>query len=205
MELLETTKLEMDIEATLISDARSALDDYIEDMVKDDRGEVEGLMKKQVTLTNELDELLNLVRLKELEIAENESLIHESERKISEVVLESQERSSSVELKHDNLKSAVSRIDSEKEVLLSKKNEIDEFVSLEKQKCFNLRELANVALEEAKIYQDLVGLRKELASSFIKSREDKVQLVRTEERILEEIQVLKQQISSARTKLQVNL
>lgn len=203
MELLEINKLEIDIEAKLVSDARSSLDGYIEDLVKEDRAEIEGLIKKRVTLAKELDELLNLVRLKESEIAENESQIEETERKISKVVSEFQEKSSSVDLKHDNLKSAMSRIDSEREVLSSKKNQIDEFISLKEQKYFNLRALANIALEEAKTYQALVGLRKELASSFMKSREDKVQLMRTEERILEEIQVLRQQISSARTKLQV--
>ncbi|KAH0457315.1 hypothetical protein IEQ34_012630 [Dendrobium chrysotoxum] len=202
MELLETSKLEVDIVAKLISDAHSALDSSIEDLVKDDREVVEGLRKKQVTLAKELDELLTLVRLKEAEIAENESLIHEAERKISKVASEFQEKISSVEMKRDKLKSSLSRMDSEREVLSSKKNKIDEFVSLEEQKCFNLKELANVALDEAKTYQDLVGLRKELASSIIKSREDKVQLVKTEEKILEEIQVLRQQISSARTKLQ---
>ncbi|XP_020581766.1 uncharacterized protein LOC110025554 [Phalaenopsis equestris] len=47
MELLEMSMLEMDIEAKLISDARSTLDSYIVDVVKDDREEVDELLSQR--------------------------------------------------------------------------------------------------------------------------------------------------------------
>ncbi|KAK8957787.1 hypothetical protein KSP39_PZI000150 [Platanthera zijinensis] len=202
MELLEMNRLEIDIKAELISDARSGLDCSIEELVKDDREEIEVLMKKRLALAKELEDLLRLVSLKESEIAENESQIQADEEKMSRVVFEFQKTSSSVGMKHDGLKSEMSRIDSERARLSSKRNEIEEFISLAGRKCSTLKGLASVALSEAKTCQGLVVLRKDLASSILESREDKVQLVRTEKKVLEEIQILREQISHARTTVQ---
>ncbi|PKA48337.1 hypothetical protein AXF42_Ash020429 [Apostasia shenzhenica] len=202
MEALEMNKLEKEIESDLISEARSALQCSIEDLVKDDRKEVEKLMKKRNTLAKELDELLRLVSLKEKEIAENNTQIHEVERKISEVASEFQQSQVTVGVKHDNFRSAVAKIESQREALLTKRKEIDEFISLEEQKFSKLKEIASLSSDEAKTHQNLVDLRKNLASSFLKSREDKIQLVKTEEKIMEDIQMLRQQISTGRTTLQ---
>ncbi|XP_017699547.2 FK506-binding protein 5-like [Phoenix dactylifera] len=202
MESLEIKKLEMEIQSCLISEARLGLAHGIDSLVEDDKKEKEMLKRKGGILAKELDELLTLVRLKEAEIAENNSQIQEVESRISNVVSEFHETQSSIDSKHDNLQAALLKVESESEALLVKKKEIDEFIYLAEQKRLKLIELASVSADEAKTCLDLVGLRKSLASSFLKSREDKVRLAKTEVKILEDIQMLKQQISGSRTTLQ---
>lgn len=89
--------------------------------------------------------------------------------------------------------------------MIIKKNEIGDFLSVAEQKSSKLMELAGVTSDEAKTRQDLVGLRKNLASSCLKSMQDRVSLGKTEEKIIEDVQRLKQQIASARISLQVDL
>ena len=204
MELVEINKIEMDIESRLVSEARSGLENSIEHLVEDDRKEVEMLRRKQVILSKELDELLVLVRLKEAEIAENDFQIHKVEKKISEVISEFRETQANIDMKHDSLQLSLSKLESESEALFIKKKEIDDFILQEQQKRSKLRELASVTLDEVKTCLDLVGLRKSLASSILKSREDKLKFATTEETILEEIHILHQQISAARTTLKVH-
>ncbi|XP_010927486.2 uncharacterized protein [Elaeis guineensis] len=202
MESLEIKKLEVEIESCLTSEARLGLEHAIDSLVEDDKKEKEMLKRKGDILAKELDELLTLVRLKEAEIAENNSQIQEVESRISNVVTEFHETQSSIDSKHDNLQATLLKVESESEALLVKKKEIDEFMYLAEQKRLKLIELASVSAGEAKTCLDLVGLRKSLASSFLKSREDKARLAKTEEKILEDIQILKQQISGSRTTLQ---
>ena len=66
-------------------------------------------------------------------------------------------------------------------------------------------ELSEISSAEAKTCQDLVGLKKHLASLVLKSREDRVKFSKTEEKILEDIQILREEILAARTALQVSL
>lgn len=202
VELLEVKKIEVDIESHLISEARSGLENSVEHLVEDDRKKVESLRKKRDILAKELDDLLALVRLKEAEIAENDSQIQAIDEKISNVISEFHGTQSSIDMTHNNMQLAISKMESETEALAIKKKDIDEFILLAQNKSSKLRELSNISLDEAKTCQDLVGLRKSVASSILKSREDKVKLAKSEETILEEIQILKQQTSAARTTLQ---
>lgn len=203
IELLEVRKLEMDIESQLISEARSGLENSIEDLVKNDREQKEMLMRKGVILAKELDELLELVRLKEAEIAENKSQIQDVEERISNVVSEFHETRSGIDMKHENLQAVLLKVESENEALMIKKKEIDEVMSSAEQKRRKLMELSAISSDEAKTCWDSVGLKKHLASFILKSREDRVRFSKTEEKILEDIQLLRQQISAARTALQV--
>ncbi|ONK68805.1 uncharacterized protein A4U43_C05F16210 [Asparagus officinalis] len=202
MQLLEINKMEMGIESQLVSEARSGLENSIEHLVEDDRKEVELLRTKQGIFSEELDQLLALVRLKEAEIAENDSQIQKVEKKISDVISDFHETQENIKMKHENLQLSLSKLESEHEALSTKKKEIDEFILQAQQKSSSLQELASVSLDEVRTCQNWVGLRKSLASSILKSREDKVKFAKIEERILEEIQILRQQISSARTTLQ---
>ncbi|KAJ6809441.1 cingulin [Iris pallida] len=202
VELLEVNKIEVDIESHLISEARSGLENSVEHLVEDDRKKVDSLRIKRNILANELDDLLDLVRLKEAEIAENDSQIQAIDEKISNVINEFHGTQSSIDMTHNNLQLALSKIESETEALAIKKKDIDEFILLAQNKSSKLRELSNISLDEAKTCQDLVGLRKSVASSILKSREDKVELAKSEETILVEIQILKQQTSAARNTLQ---
>lgn len=203
MELLEVNKIETDIRSQLVSEARSLLENSIEHLVENDRKEVEIFRKKQSILSKELDELLALVRLKETEIAENDSQIEKVEKKISEVICEFHGTQENIDTKHNDLQLSLAKLECEHESLSTKKKEIDEFITQAQQKRSKLRELARVSLDEVRSCQDLVELRKKLASSILKSREDKVKFAKTEETILEEIQILRQEISAARTTLQV--
>ncbi|XP_072993101.1 uncharacterized protein [Typha latifolia] len=202
MEILEIKKLEMEIESQLVCEAHSGLEEAIEHLVEDDRREKYMLKSKGDILAKELGELLELVRLKEAEIAENDSQIQEVQKRISGVVAEFHMTQSSIDMKRDNLQAAQSEMASENAALVMKRKEIDDFVSVAEQKRSKLMELANVSSDEAKSCQNFVELRRSLASSIVKSRQDRVKFVKTEEKILEDIQILRQQISAARTSLQ---
>ena len=86
------------------------------------------MRRKQGILSKELNELLALVRLKEAEIAENDSRIHKVEKNISEVISEFRETQANIDMKHDNLHLSLSKLESESETLSIKKKEIDEFI-----------------------------------------------------------------------------
>nr|ACN33476.1 unknown [Zea mays] len=64
MELLETKKLEMEVETQLVLEARSGLEGSIEHLVEEDKLEEGTLSIKGEVLTKELADLLELVRLK---------------------------------------------------------------------------------------------------------------------------------------------
>lgn len=202
-EALEIKKMELDIESHLINEARSGLKDSIEILIEDDRKEKELLIEKRDALTDELDKLLVLVRLKEAEIAENNYKIEEVEKKIANVMSEFQTAQSSIDLKYDGLQRVCSQIEFESEALSLKKKEVDDFTSEMERKRSKLRELASVCANEAKACQELASLRKCLASSVLKSMQDKANLAKTEERILEDVKMLRQLVSASRASLQV--
>ncbi|KAK9269895.1 hypothetical protein L1049_025468 [Liquidambar formosana] len=201
-EALEVKKMELEIESHLINEARLVLNDSIENSIEDDKREKEFLCKKKDVLTDELEKLLALVKEKEKEIAENDSKIKAVEKRISDVVSVFQGVQSSIDANYDNLRSGFSQMDLETEALSMKKKEIDNFLSQDEDRGAKLRELARVSADEAKAYQEVVGLRKSLMLSVLKSREDKVRLAKTEEKLSEDVQVLRQKVSSARASLQ---
>lgn len=202
MELLETKKLEMEVETQLVLEARSGLEGSIGHLVEEDKLEKDTLSKKGEILAEELTELLKLVRLKEAEIAENNARIHEVQERISAVVSRFHGSQSDIDLKLNALKEAQSKIDLETDALVLKKNEIDKFISSTEQKDSELREIIGACSSEAKTCQQSVVIRRKLASSFLKSREDRTELLKMEEEILQDIQMLRQKITDARTSLQ---
>lgn len=202
MELLETKKLETEVESELVLAARSGLEDSIEHLVEDDKREKDMLSKKGDTLAEELTELLKLVRLKEAEIAENNAQIQEVQERITAVVSRFYGSQTDIDLKLKTLQEAQTKMDSEAQALALKKNEIDSFISLAEQKDSKLREIINDCSSEAKACQQSVDIRRKLASSILKSREDRIGLLKMEEEILQDIQVLRQQTSDARISLQ---
>ncbi|KAJ4963299.1 hypothetical protein NE237_023238 [Protea cynaroides] len=202
MEALEEEKMELEIESLLLNDARSGFNDSIEELIKDDRRQKELLCEKQRKLTEELEELLTLVRNKEAEIAQNGSNIHAFEKRIADAVSGFHDIQLGIDMKYDNLKSALSRIESSTGALTIKKKEIDDFLSQEEERVARLRELAILSANEAKACQKIAGLRKNLVLSILKLREDKVRLAKTEERILEDVQLHRQEVSAARAYLQ---
>ncbi|KAL6858979.1 hypothetical protein ACP4OV_017981 [Aristida adscensionis] len=202
MELLETKKLEMQVETQLILDARSGLEGSIGHLVEDDKREKDILSKKGEILAEELAGLLELVRLKEAEIAENNAQIHQVQERISAVVTRFHGSQSDIDLKLNSLQEAQTKVDLETEALTLKKNEIDKFISLTEQKDSELRGIIGACYSEAKSCQQSVEIRQKLASSILKSREDRIGLLKMEEEILQDIQMLRQQIADARTSLQ---
>ncbi|CAO2162770.1 unnamed protein product [Urochloa humidicola] len=202
MEVLETKKLEMEVETQLVLEARSGLEGSIEHLVEEDKLEKDTLSKKGEVLAEELAGLLELVRLKEAEIAENNAQIHEVQERISAVVSRFHGSQSDIDLKLDSLKEAQSKVDLETEALELKKNEIDKFISLTEQKDSELRKIIDACSSEAKTCQQSVEIRRKLASSILKSREDKFGLLKMEEEILQDIQMLRQKVTDARTSLQ---
>lgn len=202
MELLETKKLEMEVETQLVLEARSGLEGSIEHLVEEDKIEKDMLSKNGEILAEELAGLLELVRLKEAEIAENNARIHEVQERISGVVSRFHGSQSDIDLKLNSLKETQSKVDLETEALVLKKNEIDKFISLTEQKDSELREIIGACSSEAKTCRQSVEIRRKLASSILKSREDRIGLLKMEEEILQDIQMLRQKITDARTSLQ---
>lgn len=203
-EALEGRKIELEIESHLVNEARAVLNNSIEHSVEDDLREKEILYKKKDILTNELQKLLALVRDKKKEIAENDSNIRAVEERISIVVSDFQEYQSSINAKYDSLQSIISQLNLESEAMSMKKKEIDKFLNDEVDRGTKLKELARVSADEAKEYREVVELRRSLMSSILKSREDKVKLAKTEEKLSAEVQTLQQEASAARASLQVN-
>ncbi|KAF5455538.1 hypothetical protein F2P56_025102 [Juglans regia] len=201
-EALEVKKMELEIESHLIDEARQVLTNSIEHSIEDDKREKELLFRKKDILTDELEKLLELVKQKEKEIAENDSSIQAVEKKIADVFSGFQEMQSNVDTKYDKLRSSLSQMILEIEALSVKKKEIDEFFTQEEEKSAKLREFVRVSTEEANAYREVVGLRKILMESILKAQEDKLRLVKTEEKLSENVQVLQKDISDARASLQ---
>ncbi|XP_047094145.1 myosin heavy chain, non-muscle-like [Lolium rigidum] len=202
MEILQIKKLEMEVETELVLSARSGLEGSVEHLIEDDKREKDMLSKKGDTLTVELAELLELVRLKEAEIAENNARIQEVQERISAVISRFHGSQSDIDMKINSLQEAQNKIDQDTEALVLKKNEIDNFVSSTEQKDSDLREIINACSSEAKACQQSVEIRRKLASSILKSRQDRIGLLKREEEISQDIQMLRQQTTDARTSLQ---
>ncbi|KAH7566957.1 hypothetical protein ACOSP7_011399 [Xanthoceras sorbifolium] len=201
-EALEGEKIQAEIESHLVNEARGVLKISIEHSIEDDLREKDFLFKRKDILTDELQKLLALVREKEKEIAENDSKIQAVEQRITDVVSDFQDFQSSIDQKYGKLQSGLSQLHLELEALSMKKKEIDEFFNEEVNKATKLNELAKVSTDEAQAYQDIVGLRRSLMSYILKSREDKVRLAKSEEKLSEDVQMLQQEISAARASLQ---
>lgn len=114
---LELKKMELDIEAHLVSAARLVLGDSIEHSVEDDKRERALLCKRKEMLKEELEKLLALVKKKEMEIAETDYKIEMVEKRISDVICSFQEVQSRVDTKYDNLQSGLSQMEQDNEAL----------------------------------------------------------------------------------------
>ncbi|XP_065881393.1 uncharacterized protein [Euphorbia lathyris] len=202
IETLEAKKVELDIQSHFINEARQTVDDSIEHSIENFRKEQQDLHSKKDILTDELHKLLALVREKEKEIAENDTKIKGIEERIADVVSGFQENQSSIDSTYYNLQSEISQMNLQDDSLSTKRKEIDEFIAQEEGRGAKLRELAKASEEEAKTYKEAVELRKSLMVSIVKSREDKVRLAKTEEKLIEDVQMLQQEVSSARASLQ---
>ena len=78
--------MELDIESHLMNSARLTVSDSIEHSVEDDRRQRELLCKRKEMLTEELVNLLALVKEKEVGIAEIDLNIETVEKRIADVV-----------------------------------------------------------------------------------------------------------------------
>ncbi|KAL6178848.1 hypothetical protein ACLB2K_050365 [Fragaria x ananassa] len=201
-EELEAKKMGLEFESHIIGEAGFGLNSCIETSVEDDKKEKESLCKKKDILMDELEKLLALVREKEQEIAQNDRDIQLVEEKIANVLSGFGEMQSTIQAKSSDLQEALSQIHLESEALSTKKTEIDAVLTQEQERRAKLRELASVSAEEAEGYQQVAALRKSLMSSILKSREDKVWLAKTEEKLSKDVQKLQQDVSAARTSLQ---
>ena len=196
--------MELEIESHVVSEARAGLNTSIESLVEDDKKERETLCKKKDVLMDELQKLLLLVKQKEQEIAETDCNIEAVDKRIADVVSEFRDMQSDVESKVESLQLCLSEIELEGKALATKKKEIDDVLAREEENGAKLRELANASAEEAKIYLEVVRLRKDLMVSVLKAREDKARLAKTEEKLSDEVQMLQQVISTSRTSLKVS-
>ncbi|KAK3427396.1 hypothetical protein EUGRSUZ_F03636 [Eucalyptus grandis] len=199
---LEVRKMELEIESYLISEARKGVNVSIEHSIDDDSREKEKLLKKKDVLLDELEKLLNLVREKEKEIAENDASIEAVEKRIAGVVSGFQDMQSDIGAKYDRMKSKLSQVDAESEALSIKKKDIDDILSQEDNKGAKIRELGRIAADEAKAYNEAAGLRKGLMLCILEYRESKLGLMKTEEKFSEDVMRLQQEASSARASLQ---
>ncbi|KAE8723492.1 hypothetical protein F3Y22_tig00012370pilonHSYRG00087 [Hibiscus syriacus] len=201
-EALELNKLELQIEAHIVDDARAVFNASLDSLIEDDKREKEFLCNRKDILTGELQKLLALVKEKEKEIAENDSKMKQVDQRIAEWISEFQDMRLSIDSKYDSFQSHLSLMDIESETLSKKKEEIDKVLAEEEHRGAKLKELAEVSVGEAKMYDEVVGLRKSLLSSVLKSMEDKVRLAKTEEKLSEDVQTLQLEASTARASFQ---
>ncbi|KAI4366234.1 hypothetical protein MLD38_022133 [Melastoma candidum] len=183
-EAVEGTKIELDIESFVINEASQVLNGSIDHSVEDDRRQREALLKKRDVLHSELEELLALVQQKEREIAENDANIELVEQRIDEIASGFRDSLQDVEETKDILKSNLAQVDTEEE------------------KGSKIRGLAKLAADEAKVYRETAGLRKDLMQSILNFREIKQGLGMTQEKLSEGVQTLRPQASTARASLQ---
>ncbi|GMI63641.1 hypothetical protein like AT5G25070 [Hibiscus trionum] len=201
-EALELNKIELQIKAHLVDDARAVFNTSLDSLIEDDKREKEFLCNQKDILTDELQKLLALVKEKEKEIAENDSKMKQVDQRITDRISGFQEMQSNIDSKYESLQSYLSRVDIESETLSKKKEEIDKVLAEEKHRGTKLKELSEISVREAKMYEEVVGLRKSLLSSVLKSMEDKVRLAKTEEKLSEDVQMLQLEASTARASLQ---
>ncbi|GJQ95524.1 UVR domain-containing protein [Tanacetum coccineum] len=201
-EALEVKKMEAEIESHVLAGARQVVDESIEDVVKDDKEESELLHKKKGVLAEELQELLALVEQKEAEIAENDSKIKKVEKRMADAVSTFQEAQSNIRSKSDTLQSGLSELESENDSLTNKKKEIDDFLLQEEARGSKIRELGRISADEAGMYKEVMQMRKSLIEFISKSREDKRRLANSEQKLFDDVQMLRQDISAVRASLQ---
>lgn len=91
----------------------------------------------------------------------------------------------------------------ENEVLLRKKKDIDNYLSQEESRGEKIKNLSRSSADEANMYEEVAGLRKSLSMFISKSKAYRVNLAKSEERISEDVQILKQETFAARSSLQV--
>lgn len=202
-ESLESRKMELDIESYFIKEADLKMKESIEASLEDDRKMKDALTERRDKLSEELEKLLVLVRQKEVEIVKNDCMIEEVEKRISAVVNGCQEAQSVIDKKHDELQSHLSQIELETEALFLTKRKSEELFSSEEEKKLKLKELASMVMAEAKAYFEYVELRKSVSASLLKTREDRIQLAESVEKMTEEVQLIRQKVSAARATLQV--
>ncbi|KAL2933708.1 Laminin-like protein lam-2, partial [Bienertia sinuspersici] len=202
VEAVETKKMELEIESQLVHEARVAMNDSIEHLVENDVKEKEILYEEKKLLTQELEELLRLVQEKKAEIAQNDSKIEAADERIAEVAANFKNVQTGIDSMFENLQNSLSKVESESQALSKKKEDIDFRFSQEKNRGSELRKLAMDCEDEANMYKENLGLRKSLVISVLKFREDKLTLAKTEEKIVADTQMLKQEISVARVDLQ---
>jgi len=196
--------MELEIESQFMNEARLELNNTIEHSIQDDKREKEILCKRKDVLMGELDQLLALVKQKEKEIADNDSNLEAVENKINKVVSGFKEMQSSINVKYDKLQSVLAQVKLETETLALKKGEIDNFLTQEEEMGARLRKCARISTEEAEGYREIVKLRRNLMSSILKSREDKLTLAENEEKLSGDVKLFQQEVSAARAYLQVN-
>ncbi|CAA7052014.1 unnamed protein product [Microthlaspi erraticum] len=195
---VEVRKVELDIESVIVDNVRLSLNDSLEGSVEQEMKEKEMLSKKKEQLSDELQELLALVKVKEKEIYENDFQIKEVEERISNVVFGYKELQASMDKMLDDVQTGLSQIDMETEALSRKKIEVDEFVASEKERGATLRELVSVSADEACQYEEVVTLRKTLMAYVSKTREERAKLVNVEEKLSEEVHKVQEELSSTR-------
>ncbi|KAJ0258751.1 hypothetical protein HA466_0074920 [Hirschfeldia incana] len=198
---VEFRKVELDIESVIVDNVRLSLNDTLEGSVEQEMKEKEMLSKKKECLSEELEELLALVKAKEKEIDENDSQIKAVEERINSVVTGYKELQTSMDKKFSDLQAGLSQVDMETEGLSRKKKDVDEFVASEKERGAKLRELVSVSADEANEYEEVTKLRKTLMSYVSKTREERAKLVSIEEKLSEELQRLQEEVSSTRESL----
>ncbi|XP_010493753.1 PREDICTED: centromere-associated protein E-like [Camelina sativa] len=198
---VEVRKVELDIESVVVDNVRLSLNGTLEGSVEQDIKEKEMLRKKKEQLSDELEELLALVKAKEKVIAENDLQIEAVEERINDVVSGYKELQTSLDSMLNNVQAGLTQIDKETEDLSMKKKEVDEFVAAEKERGAKLRDLVRVSGDEACEYEEVIKLRKGLMSYVSKTREERAKLVNIEEKLSEEVQKLQEEVSSTRESL----
>ncbi|KAH1063538.1 hypothetical protein J1N35_028525 [Gossypium stocksii] len=140
-EALQLNKIELQIEAHLVDNARATFNTSLDSLIEDDKREKEFLCNQKDILTDELQKLIALVKKKEKEIAENDSKMKQVDERIADTISGFQEMQSSIDSKYESLQSHLSQMEIDSETLSKKKEEIDKLLAEEKKKGLNSRNL----------------------------------------------------------------
>lgn len=201
-EEVELRKMELDIESQLVDGARLTLNISIEHSFEDDQKEKDLLYQRRKILEEDLQRLLLLVKEKEAEISENNSKIERVEKRIFGATSSFQEVHSRLDTMYNDLQSALHQVESEYESLSKRKKETERLLCQEETRGEKVREISRISRDEANMLQEVATLRKNLLQFILQSMQDKLRLAKTEEKLSEDVRVLRQGISGARASLQ---
>eukprot|EP00249_Psilotum_nudum_P022886 c28678_g1_i1 orf=212-2986(+) len=201
-EAVNSRKSKLSFELKAVEEANSEINKLIDGSIQAETEEKTLLVEKHCKLVKELDDLLELVRVKKEDIAENEKLIKGVEEKIHSIVARFENERLPLKADYEGLSVALQKLENESESLLAKKNEIETYLVHTEEEKGQLESFVKLAKKEAQMLENSMCIRRSVAVVALQSREKRASLAEKEKQDEEQVQALRQQASSIRVSLQ---